>query len=318
MLRFKMDTTEKSTLDFKITDATSYDAHVGDFQRFSAALTAPLARRMIAMADISAGQRVLDIGTGTGVVALEAAKAAGDRGKCIGVDLSEKMLASARGNACRENLTKRIEFMAMDAESLQFETASFDVVLSLFALLHFPNPAIALSEMFRVLKPGGTLVVAVGSPPPWLSWLGAKHAITLIPELISRFLGRQLVAPQFLNQLVQRNTSAHAEPEESSLARAGSSRSRTVPRLIRDVGFENLRQHWEGHQAVLDTPEDFWAIQRTFSSIARKRLNSASSNQVAKVRAKFDERCRKVLSRGGRLTYPFAAFFVAARRPLQS
>ncbi len=259
-----MDTAEKSTLDFKITDATSYDAHVGDFQRFSAALTTPLARRMIAMADISAGERVLDIGTGTGVVALEAAKAAGDRGKCIGVDLSEKMLASARGNACRENLTKRIEFIAMDAESLQFETASFDVVLSLFALLHFPNPAIALSEMFRVLKPGGTLA------------------------------------------------------EESSLARAGSSRSRTVPRLIRDVGFENLRQHWEGHQAVLDTPEDFWAIQRTFSSIARKRLNSASSNQVAKVRAKFDELCRKVLSRGGRLTYPFAAFFVAARRPLQS
>jgi len=94
--------------DFKIADATSYDAHVRDFERFSNLLTTPLARRMIAMADISAGQRVLDIGTGTGVVALEAAKAAGDRGKCIGVDLSEKMLASARGNACRENLTKRI------------------------------------------------------------------------------------------------------------------------------------------------------------------------------------------------------------------
>ena len=67
MLRFKMDTAEKSTLDFKITDATSYDAHVGDFQRFSAALTTPLARRMIAMADISDGERVI----GVGVVELE-------------------------------------------------------------------------------------------------------------------------------------------------------------------------------------------------------------------------------------------------------
>src|SRR5712692_5877991 len=100
-----MDTAEKRTLDFKITDATSYDAHVGDFERFTRVLTAPLATRMIAMAGISAGHRVLDIGTGTGVVALEAAKAAGVGGKCVGIDLSEKMLASARLNARRERLS---------------------------------------------------------------------------------------------------------------------------------------------------------------------------------------------------------------------
>ena len=69
---------------------------------------------------------------------------------------------------------------------------------------------------------------------------------------------------------------------------------------------------------MLETPADFWDIQRTFSSIARKRLNSATPDQVAKVRAKFEEVCQQVLSRGGRLTYPFAAFFVAARRPLRS
>ena len=313
-----MDTAEERALDFKITDATSYDAHVGDFERFSAVLTTPLARRMIAMADISAGQRVLDIGTGTGVVAFEAAKAAGDRGMCIGIDLSEKMLASARANARRENLAEWIEFRAMDAESLQFEAASFDVVVSLFALLHFPNPAIALNEMFRVLKPGGTLVVAVGSAPPWFSWQGVKHAIRLMPELISRLRRRQLVAPQFLNQLVQECIPAHDEPEESSLAQASRNRTRNVPQLLRDAGFENLRQHWEGHQARLETPADFWDIQRTFSTIARKRLNSASLDQTAKIRAKFEEVCQQVLSRDGRLTYPFAAFFVAARRPLQS
>src|SRR5262249_55210963 len=155
--------------DFKLADAASYDAHVGDFERFAAMLTTPLAARMIMMADISPGQRVLDIGTGTGVVALEAANAIGSQGRCVGIDLSEKMLTSARANARRANLAERIEFKAMDAETLQFAPDSFDVVLSLFALLHFPNPAVALKEMFRVLKPGGTLVVAVGSAPPWLS-----------------------------------------------------------------------------------------------------------------------------------------------------
>ena len=84
-----MDTAEKHTPDFKVADATSYDAHVGDFERFTAVLTTPLAVRMIAMAGISAGQRVLDIGTGTGVVAIEAAKAAGPGGHCVGIDLSD-------------------------------------------------------------------------------------------------------------------------------------------------------------------------------------------------------------------------------------
>jgi hypothetical protein len=84
---------------------------------------------------------------------------------------------------------------------------------------------------------------------------------------------------------------------------------------VRDAGFKNLREHWEGHQARLETVADFWDIQRTFSSIARKRLNSATPDRVAAVREKFDALCGQVLERGGRLTYPFAAFIVAARRP---
>jgi hypothetical protein len=169
--------------------------------------------------------------------------------------------------------------------------------------------------MFRVLKPGGTLVVGVGSDPPWLSLPGLAHALSLVPDVIARLRGRQLVAPQFLNHLVEEIIPAHDEPEESSLAQAGRNRTRSVPQLVRDAGFENLRRHWEGHQGVLETPADFWDIQRTFSSIARKRLNSATPDQAAKVRAKFEEVCQQVLSRGGRLTYPFAVFFVAARRP---
>jgi ubiquinone/menaquinone biosynthesis C-methylase UbiE len=206
----------------------------------------------------------------------------------------------------------------MDAEALEFRETSFDVVLSLFALLHFPNPDIALEEMFRVLKPGGTMVVAVGSGPRWLSWQGLQHAVRISTDLVSRLRGRQLVAPQFLNRLVQEMIPATEQVEESPFARAGRNRTASLPQLVQAAGFENLREHWEGHETTLETVADFWDIQRTFSSIARKRLNRAQPERIAAVRKQFYLRAEAALAQGGKLTYPFAAFFVSARRPRQS
>jgi ubiquinone/menaquinone biosynthesis C-methylase UbiE len=313
-----METAAKKTFDFKAADAASYDAHVGDFERFTAMLTTPLAARTIAMANISSGQRVLDVGTGTGIVAVEAAKAIESRGECVAVDLSEKMLAGAKASAERASIASRIKFRTMDAESLDFDANSFDAVVSLFAVLHFPNPDIALNEMFRVLKPGGTVAIGVGSAPPWSSLVGLRHGLKLLPEMIARARGQRLVAPKFLERIVEDTIPARSEPEESPLAKASRSHTRSLPELIVNAGFVNLRRHWQGYQATLTTASDFWDIQRTFSSIARKRLNHATPDQVATAKAKFDAVCRNVLGGGGKLVYPVGAFFVAAERPSQS
>jgi ubiquinone/menaquinone biosynthesis C-methylase UbiE len=313
-----MNKIETAGADFKTADAASYDAHVQTFARFSAELTTPLARRLVEMANISTNQRVLDVGTGTGVVALEAAKAISSAGECVGVDLSEKMFAAARAEADRRLSDGPIKFLKMDAESLQFESACFDVVLSLFAVLHFPNPEIALNEMYRVLKPGGRLVVGIGSAPPWFSLVGLRHAMQLVPKTIALLCGYRLVGPGFLERLIEETIPAGSEPEESALARTGRNRTRALQRLVRDAGFLDLREDWEGHEATLKTPADFWDIQRTFSSIARKRLNRATPEQVVEVRTKFDARCQQVLARSGKLVYPVGAFFVAAKKPEQS
>jgi ubiquinone/menaquinone biosynthesis C-methylase UbiE len=299
---------------FKYTDASSYDPVVEQFDRFTERTTRPLAARMISLARLATGQRALDVGTGTGVVALQAAAFVMPTGKVLGIDLSEGMLAVARAKAARADLSDAVEFRKMDAEALELPDCSFDAVVSLFALGHFPNPLAALREMRRVLQPGGRLVVGVGSAPALFSFNGLIHRMKRLPEVLARVQGKQLTAPAYLNHLVRKLPESDV-PEESTLARQRWSKTRTILALVRAAGFVSVSSCWEGHQVVVDSPEEFWELQRTFSSLARKRLSSAPRETVAAVREEFMRTCRTVQSGGGKLVYPYAATFVAAERP---
>ncbi len=269
---------------------------------------------MVSLAEIKPSDSVLDIGTGTGVVALLAAKKIAEDGKVHGIDLSEGMLATATAKAEKFGLEEKVKFSQMDAENLEFEAGTFDAVVSLFALLHFPNPLTALKEIYRVMRPGGRFVVAVGSRPPLFSATGLSHLVKIIPDLVRRKQGRQLVAPGFLDSLVEQHLPKAEEQEESDLASHSSNRTSGVSELVRSAGFKVLQTDWQSHQAQLATPEEFWEIQRTFSSISRKRLSNAAPEKVELLRQEFFEQCRTVQSRGGNLIYPFAAFYVIAEK----
>ncbi|MDQ6676697.1 MAG: methyltransferase domain-containing protein [Acidobacteriota bacterium] len=299
--------------DFKQRDAASYDNVVLEFDRFTSRLTAPLADRMIRASDLKDGERVLDIGTGTGIVALRASEAVGASGEVVGIDLSSQMLAQARTRAHEQDLALRTKFVNMDAENLLFPDKSFDVVFALFSLLHLPDPSRALSEMYRVLRTGGRLVIAVGSPPPILSISGTLNRLSRLLELPSRIQGSLLLAPEFLNNLVTELIPGDSV-EETQLASAHRNRSGTVPCLVSHAGFKNLHSFWEGYCACLTTAEEFWDLQRTYSSIARKRLESASPAVADTVRSTFMRQCATVLAKGGRMLYHYAAFYVVARR----
>ena len=123
------------------------------------ALTTPQAARLVRHAGVRAGQRVLDVGCGTGVVAVTAAR----RGAhATGLDLTPQLLERARENGRIAGVT--VEWHEGDAESLPFEDAAFDVVLSQFGHMFAPRPEVALAEMLRVLKPGGTLAFSTWPP----------------------------------------------------------------------------------------------------------------------------------------------------------
>ncbi len=305
----------RDSIRFKSRDAASYDPLTAEFDRFTRRLTQPLAEHMIDLAKLLPSERVLDLGTGTGIVALAAAQTANFHGGITAVDLSEGMLSAAKSRALQEGLGGRVAFSRMDAEALALKNAAFDVALSLFALLHFPNPLMALRELFRVLRPGGRLVLAVGSGPAWASRNGLTEGVKFLRRRLAIRRNKLLIGPSSLNDLIARRLEGRTDPEESSLAREGRKRTRRVPGLVRDAGFCRLQTSWSGAEAVIETPEEFWDLQRTFSSFARKRLLDADARQAEAVRAEFLETCREVQAHGGKLTYPYGALFVVAKRP---
>ena len=114
--------------------------------------------RIIEAAGVGDGDRVLEVGCGTGVLAREVIKRVGTDGSVVGLDLSESMLGVARG-ICPE-----VDFRQGDAMDLPFDDESFDVAIASFMLMFVPDPVQAVGEMWRVLKPDGRLVITVWEP----------------------------------------------------------------------------------------------------------------------------------------------------------
>ena len=108
---------------------------------------------------VTAGEDVLDVGCGSGVVTREIARRVGHRGLAVGLDLSPALLGVARELAHEADLGDRIEFREGSVLQLPFPNSSFDSVLCATVLSHVPGGATAVPELARVLRPGGRLGV---------------------------------------------------------------------------------------------------------------------------------------------------------------
>lgn len=122
-------------------------------------LFGPWATILIQAADPGPGERILDVGCGTGIVARQVASWPGVNGAITGLDLSSNMLAVARATATREGAA--IEWREGSAEQLPFPEGSFEIVLCQFALMFFADKAAALAEIRRVVTAGGRVVLSV-------------------------------------------------------------------------------------------------------------------------------------------------------------
>lgn len=140
-----------------------------------AVFTTPVAGHLVRFAKVAGKQTVLDVGTGTGVVAITAR----NRGaKVAALDLTPALLEQAKASAALAGYGD-IAWHEGDAEALPFADESFDVVLSQFGHMFAPRPEVAVSEMLRVLKPGGTIAFA--------TWPG-EQLIGRLFSLIARYV----------------------------------------------------------------------------------------------------------------------------------
>jgi ubiquinone/menaquinone biosynthesis C-methylase UbiE len=133
-----------------------------DRQAAQDVLLKPVADLVVDRAAFRPGERVIDVGCGSGATTVAFARKVAPSGRVLGVDVSEPMLERARHAAPRD---LPIEFVRADATVYPFEPAGFDVLASRFGVMFFADPALSFANMHRALKPSGRLVFACWREP---------------------------------------------------------------------------------------------------------------------------------------------------------
>ncbi len=137
-----------------------WDKAVGEYEAGWRAQLEPAQSLMLDMTVLRAGERVLDVACGTGLVSFRVIDAVGDNGAVVGTDISGEMVEAARRLAAERGV-RNARFERFDAEDLKLGDEPFDAALCGLGMMYVPDPVKALQEMRRLLKPGGRAAAAV-------------------------------------------------------------------------------------------------------------------------------------------------------------
>ncbi|WP_377270679.1 class I SAM-dependent methyltransferase [Peterkaempfera sp. SMS 1(5)a] len=249
----------------------SYDEANGDFFN-------PVGDRLVELAGLRPGDRVLDLGCGRGAVLFPALAAVGPDGYVAGVDLSPAMVhrtAHQAADARLRNVSVRVD----DAEDLGFPDQSFEAVLSSLTLMLTPDPDAALAQAHRVLVPGGRFGLTLFGPDVQPEWRQAARVLHGYAE----------DGPLGFNTL--------ADGPEAALAAAGFGGVRTVEEVV-TVQYADLDAWWRSVRS--DGNRDL------LESIPPDRLDEARRAAYEVVRP---------LAAAGDLTRRTAVRYITAHRP---
>jgi ubiquinone/menaquinone biosynthesis C-methylase UbiE len=244
--------------------------------------------RLIADARLRPGQRVLDLGCGTGYPAILAGQAVGAHGSVVGLDLSEEMLTVARRKANAMGLSN-MEFHAEDAATLPFEAASFDAVVSRFCLMFLPDIPHTVGEISRVLKPGAYLAAAVWSLPE-------KNPYIRIPmDVIKKFV--ELPAP------------APDQPGIFRLAREGD-----LSGIAAKSGLTKIADEDVIGESIFDSSEEYFESLMEMAAPLQPLFAKLSPEQKKAAKTEIKNEADKY-KKGNGIALPMTIRIVVAQKP---
>lgn len=241
----------------------------------------PCAPSLVDAARPSAGERVLDVACGTGVVARVAAERVGPAGRVTGVDLNQGMITVARSLPAAKGAP--IEWLERSALELGLDDASFDVVLCQQGLQFFPDKARALEEMRRVLDRGGRLALSV-----W-NGVGAYHRA--VGDALARFISPETAA-------------------SFCASREGPSRA-DLERLATQAGFSDVQLRIDRIDIHLPHMDKFTLEHLAGTPIA-PTLAAASPDARAKLAASVSKQLERYADGDG-VKYPEETHVLTAR-----
>ena len=212
------------------------------------------AGRLLELLCPPSGSALLDVGTGSGAVALQAAAWVGSEGRVLGSDVATAMVALAAQAAVEQGATG-VTFCPMDAEQLSLPDASFDAVTCAFSLFQFPDMKLALAEMWRVLKPGGRLGLSNWGP-------GYFSPVASLQRSLFREFGLRALLP---NPLV-------FKPAE-------------LRTLLHEAGFTAVELIEETDEVRFEDPGEVWAFNLDmgpFPVMLRRQLSTEQRRELVR------------------------------------
>jgi demethylmenaquinone methyltransferase/2-methoxy-6-polyprenyl-1,4-benzoquinol methylase len=172
-------------------------------------------RAAVQMMGLAPGDQVLDVCGGTADLAIRAARLVGPTGRVFVYDINWAMMAAGRPKVANSPLAARLGYIQGDAEQLACPDASFDAAMVGFGIRNLTYPEVGFAEMFRVLKPGGTLMCLEFSKPKtaWFRWLYDQYSFYIMPAM-----GRIMVGSWQAYTYLPESIRMFSQPEELTAA----------------------------------------------------------------------------------------------------